>query len=90
MTSDGRVKIADFGVSRQLSSSVNYAETMVGTPAFAAPEVGRVVRSLSGSYTAVVNAWSKSLSCVSCRFSNLAPPSQHMITKSTSGLLASF
>ena len=41
LTSSGAVKIADFGVSRQLESSADFADTFVGTQGFLAPEVSR-------------------------------------------------
>lgn len=59
LTSSGCVKIADFGVSRQLSAtsgSGSFADTMVGTPVFAAPEVrlSPTISSTSDRFSAAV------------------------------------
>ena len=39
LTEDGRVKLADFGISAQLSLSRQYRNTLIGTPFWMAPEV---------------------------------------------------
>ncbi len=59
LTSEGGVKIADFGVSRQLDSSASFAQTMVGTPAYTAPEVLLSFKAESSShYDSKVDIWS--------------------------------
>lgn len=39
LTHDGRAKLADFGVSAQLSSTMSKRRTVIGTPFWMAPEV---------------------------------------------------
>jgi NIMA (never in mitosis gene a)-related kinase len=39
ITKEGILKIGDFGISRQLSQSEDFANTLKGTPYFMSPEV---------------------------------------------------
>merc|ERR1711988_1775173 len=39
LTEDGKIKLADFGVSEQLSSAASTSNKMIGTPLWMAPEV---------------------------------------------------
>ena len=39
LSAEGSVKLGDFGLSRALSSYTHFAQTVVGTPYYLAPEV---------------------------------------------------
>ncbi|KAG1672034.1 hypothetical protein FOA52_008910 [Chlamydomonas sp. UWO 241] len=39
LTKDGSIKLGDFGISRSLSSSLDLAQTIIGTPYYMSPEV---------------------------------------------------
>lgn len=39
LTNDGHVKLADFGVSAELTNTINKRKTVVGSPFWIAPEV---------------------------------------------------
>ncbi len=56
LTSDGRAKIADFGIARIEMSSMTQAGTMLGTPAYMSPEqfMGQVVDARTDVYSAGV------------------------------------
>ncbi len=56
LASDGRAKIADFGIARIESSSMTQAGTVLGTPAYMSPEqfMGQVVTARSDLYSAGV------------------------------------
>jgi serine/threonine-protein kinase len=56
LTTSGRAKIADFGIARIESSSMTQAGTVLGTPAYMAPEqfMGEVVDARSDIYSAGV------------------------------------
>ncbi|KAJ9441948.1 Mitogen-activated protein kinase kinase 2 [Diplonema papillatum] len=61
LSSDGAVKVSDFGISRDLGdSSTNYAETYVGTLLFMAPEMTRVSR----RYTNKIDIWALGISAI--------------------------
>jgi hypothetical protein len=38
----GLIKLGDFGISRSLNSSLDLAQTIIGTPYYMSPEVWRV------------------------------------------------
>ncbi len=56
MSSDGRAKIADFGIARIESSSMTQAGTVMGTPAYMSPEqfMGQTVDARTDLYSAGV------------------------------------
>jgi predicted Ser/Thr protein kinase len=56
LSSDGRAKIADFGIARIEASSMTQAGTMLGTPAYMSPEqfMGQVVDARTDVYSAGV------------------------------------
>ena len=39
MTSNGTIKLGDFGISKVLENSITSAKTVVGTPYYMSPEV---------------------------------------------------
>lgn len=55
----GEIKLADFGVSKQLQETIAKADTFVGTPYWMAPEV------LSGEqYDGKADVWSVGIACI--------------------------
>jgi serine/threonine-protein kinase len=56
VTTDGRVKIADFGIARIESSNLTQSGAMVGTPAYMSPEqfTGQIVDARTDIYSAGV------------------------------------
>ena len=58
---DWWVKIADFGISKRAADGLTALRTLIGTPAFIAPEMLGYVQSSDGldnSYTNAVDIWS--------------------------------
>lgn len=53
LTGDGRVKLADFGVSAVTQGTLAQANTVIGTPLWMAPEV-----ITGGGYTSTADVWS--------------------------------
>ena len=72
LTDHGEVKLADFGVSAQLNSTVSRRVTFVGTPYWMAPEVIYEEESYNGN----ADIWSLGITCL--ELSELAPPNAHM------------
>lgn len=61
MNSLGQAKIADFGITRELDSSLAAAETFVGSTPYMAPE-----RILAGKHSFSTDVWSLGISILEC------------------------
>lgn len=59
LTDDGRAKVADFGVSVQLSSSVSKRRTVIGTPFWMAPEIIQ-----ESAYDGRADVWSLGITAI--------------------------
>uniref|UniRef100_A0A8D0BZA2 non-specific serine/threonine protein kinase n=1 Tax=Salvator merianae TaxID=96440 RepID=A0A8D0BZA2_SALMN len=64
LTTEGGVKLVDFGVSAQLTSSCLRRNTSVGTPFWMAPEVIACEQQLDSSYDARCDAWSLGITAI--------------------------
>jgi serine/threonine protein kinase len=67
LTSDGNVKLADFGVSAELSNTINKRKTVVGSPYWMAPEVIR-----ESHYDGRADVWSLGITTI--EMAEGAPP----------------
>jgi serine/threonine protein kinase len=59
LTSDGNIKLADFGVSAELSNTLNKRKTVVGSPYWMAPEVIR-----ESHYDGRADVWSLGITAI--------------------------
>ncbi|XP_029444530.1 myosin-IIIa [Rhinatrema bivittatum] len=64
LTTEGGVKLVDFGVSAQLSNSRLRRNTSVGTPFWMAPEVIACEQQLDTAYDARCDAWSLGITAI--------------------------
>ncbi|GMI07020.1 hypothetical protein TrVE_jg286 [Triparma verrucosa] len=67
ITSDGHVKLADFGVSASIGNTVAKRKTVVGSPFWMAPEV-----IMENCYDGKADVWSLGISCI--EMAESAPP----------------
>lgn len=64
LTEKGQVKIADFGVSQQLTGTVGGGDTLTGTPLWMAPEV--VQRRITPEHVNKSDIWSLGITAIEC------------------------
>ena len=67
LTNDGHVKLADFGVSAELTNTINKRKTVIGSPFWMAPEVIR-----ESHYDGRADVWSLGITCI--EMAEGAPP----------------
>ncbi|XP_076463603.1 mitogen-activated protein kinase kinase kinase kinase 5-like isoform X2 [Babylonia areolata] len=70
LTDDGDVKLADFGVSAQITATISKRKSFIGTPYWMAPEVAAVER--KGGYNQQCDIWAVGISAI--EFAELQPP----------------
>ncbi|CAH8475689.1 unnamed protein product [Schistosoma rodhaini] len=71
LTDDGHVKVADFGVAAQLSTSIAKRTTLIGTPYWMAPEVASIESRGSG-YDGKCDIWGVGITAI--EYAELQPP----------------
>ncbi|XP_018411491.1 PREDICTED: mitogen-activated protein kinase kinase kinase kinase 1 [Nanorana parkeri] len=70
----GDVKLADFGISAQLTATFARRNSFIGTPYWMAPEVAAV--ELKGGYTELCDVWSLGITAI--ELTELQPPMFHV------------
>lgn len=70
LTDDGLVKLADFGVSAQITATLAKRKSFIGTPYWMAPEVAAVER--KGGYNQQCDIWAVGITAI--EFAELQPP----------------
>uniref|UniRef100_A0A8C5PQT9 Mitogen-activated protein kinase kinase kinase kinase 1 n=1 Tax=Leptobrachium leishanense TaxID=445787 RepID=A0A8C5PQT9_9ANUR len=70
----GDVKLADFGISAQLTATFARRNSFIGTPYWMAPEVAAV--ELKGGYTELCDIWSLGITAI--ELAELQPPMFHI------------
>lgn len=70
ITDDGGVKLADFGVSAQITATMCKRKSFIGTPYWMAPEVAAVER--KGGYNQQCDIWAVGITAI--EFAELQPP----------------
>lgn len=81
ITSEGMVKLCDFGVSAQLDGKLNKATTLVGSPYWMSPEVVSITG--TDGYTNKVDIWSIGITAMECFYrrppNHDIPPMQYVV-----------
>lgn len=62
LTENGDVKLADFGVSAQITATINKRKSFIGTPYWMAPEVAAVER--KGGYNQLCDIWATGITAI--------------------------
>lgn len=62
LTEQGDVKLADFGVSAQITATINKRRSFIGTPYWMAPEVAAVDR--KGGYNQLCDIWACGITAI--------------------------
>lgn len=70
LTIDGHVKLADFGVSAQITQTIAKRKSFIGTPYWMAPEVAAVEK--KGGYNQQCDVWAVGITAI--EFAELQPP----------------
>ncbi|XP_026481907.1 mitogen-activated protein kinase kinase kinase kinase 3 isoform X2 [Ctenocephalides felis] len=70
LTENGDVKLADFGVSAQITATINKRRSFIGTPYWMAPEVAAVER--KGGYNQLCDIWATGITAI--ELAELQPP----------------
>lgn len=70
LTDEGDVKLADFGVSAQITATMCKRKSFIGTPYWMAPEVAAVER--KGGYNQLCDIWAVGITAI--EFAELQPP----------------
>lgn len=70
LTEEGDVKLADFGVSAQITATINKRRSFIGTPYWMAPEVAAVER--KGGYNQQCDIWAVGITSI--ELAELQPP----------------
>ncbi|XP_025425653.1 mitogen-activated protein kinase kinase kinase kinase 3 isoform X2 [Sipha flava] len=70
LTECGDVKLADFGVSAQITATINKRKSFIGTPYWMAPEVAAVER--KGGYNQLCDIWAVGITSI--ELAELQPP----------------
>lgn len=74
LNDNGDVKLADFGISAQLTATFARRNSFIGTPYWMAPEVAAV--ELKGGYTELCDVWSLGITAI--ELTELQPPMFHV------------
>eukprot|EP00047_Mylnosiga_fluctuans_P002871 m.226275 g.226275 ORF g.226275 m.226275 type:complete len:777 (+) comp11404_c0_seq1:48-2378(+) len=73
LTEDGKVKLADLGVSAQLNSTLSKRKSFIGTPYWIAPEIIAVEMKIGpDGYSSICDIWSLGITAI--EVAELAPP----------------
>lgn len=70
LTEHGDVKLADFGVSAQITATINKRKSFIGTPYWMSPEVAAVER--KGGYNHLCDIWAVGITAI--ELAELQPP----------------